>query len=303
MLTFTGLRGLFGTLTNNSSAANLTLGDTLINNADAEVLNMEQWDFLEKTKRTSTVSGQQYYVLPYDIDVVKSVVVVIGSTQYVVKPCANRDDWNSLNESINVTSDIPEWYYVTENQLGIYPTPSSSISNALKIVYGLRRKDLSIADYTTGTIVTATNGQVAVVGSGTSWTSKMNGFWIKIADSTSSNTGDGFWYQIDTVTSATALSLKTPYGGLSISAGSASYIIGQTSLIPENSQMVPVYKAVEVYYTSVQPDVNRAAEYKNLYMELLRVMRMSLDNKISSPVIDYGTKPVYQQNPNLFVQF
>lgn len=301
MLSFTQSVNLFQTLTNNTSAANATLGATLINNADAEVLAIENWDFLEITKTTSTVASQQYYGLPYDYDVVKSVTVTIGTTQYNARPIASRDEWNTLNETTSTYSDIPEWFYVTEGQLGLWPTPSSSITNGLKITYEVKRKDFSIADYTTGTIVTATNGQTSIVGSGTSWTSKMNGFWLRITDSAAANTGDGYWYQIDTVTSATTLTLKSAYGGPSISAGSASYVIGQTSLIPGDFQITPVYKAVAVYYTSIQPDVNRASQYKALYNEHLAKMRIDNDKKISSPVIDYGQRGGQIANPNLFI--
>jgi hypothetical protein len=172
----------------------------------------------------------------------------------------------------------------------------------LKIVYEQKRKDLSIEDYTTGTIVTATNGQTSITGSGTSWTSKMAGMWIKIADANTANTGDGYWYKILSVQTSTALTLVSPYGGISISAGSSTYIIGQTSLIPEDFQIIPIYKAAEIYYTTIQPDSTRAAEFKGLFNEGLGKMRRALDNKVSSPVIDFGATPTIN-NPNLFVKF
>ena len=301
MITYSNQLSLFQTLTNNTSTANASLASILLNQADAEVINTEEWDFLETTRTTSTVASQQYYGLPYDIDRIKSVVVVIGTTQYLPKPCPSRDYWNYLNESTNVTSDTPEYYYITENTIGIYPTPAGANTNALKIVYSLKRKDLSLVDYSTGNIVTATNGQVSIVGSGTSWTSKMAGFWLKITDSQATNTGDGYWYQIDTVASATTLNLKSPYGGASIAAGSAVYIIGQTSLIPEDFQLVPVYRAVEVYYSTIQPDSTRASEFKSLFTEGIMKMRRALDNKISSPVIDYGMSNQIPSNPNLYI--
>ena len=43
MLTYTSSRNLFGTLTNNSSTANLAVGDTLINAAIREVLRSRNW--------------------------------------------------------------------------------------------------------------------------------------------------------------------------------------------------------------------------------------------------------------------
>lgn len=301
MFSFTSAKALFCTFTNNPATANNVLGGTLINQSDADVLNIEQWDFLEATKTTSTVASQQYYGMPYDIDTLKSVVVVIGSQQYIPQLCPSRDAWNNLNQTVQY-SDQPEWFYVTENTIGLYPAPSSSQTNALKIVYEQKRKDLSIEDYTTGTITTATLGQLTIVGSGTSWTSKMAGMWIKIADANTANTGDGYWYKILSVQSATSLTLVSPYGGISISGGSSAYVIGQTSLIPEDFQIIPIYKAAEIYYTAIQPDSTRAAEFKGLFNEGLGKMRRALDNKVSSPVIDFGATPTIN-NPNLFIRF
>jgi len=300
MLTFTNSINLFQTLTNNTSTKNAELGATLINNADAEVLAIENWDFLEITKTTPTVASQQYYGMPFDLDTVKSVTVVIGSTQYNARPIASRDEWNTLNETTAVLSDIPEWFYVTEGQIGLWPTPSTN-GNILKVSYELNRKDFSLSDYTTGTISYVTTGLAQVIGVGTTWTSKMNGMWIKIADSLSNNTGDGVWYQIDSVTSNTTLNIVNAYGGQNISAGSCAYVIGQTSLIPSDFQVVPVYKAVSVYYTSIQPDVNRASEYKGFYAEGLAKMRIDNDKKVTSPVIDYGQRGGIQANANLFI--
>ena len=301
MFTFTLAKALFATFTNNPAAANLTLGGTLINQSDADVLNIEQWDFLEATKTASTVANQQYYGQPYDIDTLKSVVVVIGSQQYIPQCCPSRDAWNNLNQTVQL-SDQPEWYYVTENTIGLYPIPASSQTNALKIVYEQKRKDFSIEDYTTGTIASIGNGQVNVTGSGTTWTTRMAGQWIKITDGVSSTSGDGYWYKILSVQAPTALTLVSPYGGQPISGGSASYVIGQVSLIPEDFQIIPIYKAAEIYYTTIQPDSTRAAEFKNLFNEGLGKMRKALDNKVSSPVIDFGATPTVQ-NANLFVKF
>jgi hypothetical protein len=305
MYTYTGLRNFFGTLTNNTSPANLALADQLINDADAEVINLENWDFLETTNTATTVAQQQYYGMPYNIDTLKSLVVTNGGVNYVPRACPSRDVWNKLNESTTIYADIPEWYYVTLSTvggtIGLYPVPATNAGSTMTMIFQQKRKDLTQADYTTGTIVTANNGLTSIIGSGTSWTSKMNGFWIKLADGLSSNTGDGYWYQIASVQSSTQLTLVAPYGGLSISGGSVGYIIGQCSLIPEDFQTVPVYRAAQVFYTSIQPDINRAGEMKAFFNDGLSRMRKGLNNKISSPVIEDEDEDDNNYDPNLHI--
>ena len=130
----------------------------------------------------------------------------------------------------------------------------------------------------------------------------MNGRWIQIADSNSTNTGDGLWYQILSVTNTTTLTLVGVYNGPSIVAGSSSYVIGQTSLVPETYQMLPVYRAVEMYYTTINPDKDRAGQFKLKYSEGLKRMIADWGEKSTSPVIDYGPVQDAVKNPNLYIQ-
>jgi hypothetical protein len=306
-LTYTGQRNLFGTLTNNAAPSNLTLGDTLINNADADILNYKHWDFLESSRYAYTVANQQYYAFPnyMDDDHVKSIYVTIATTNYVPKECPSRDYWNYLNESNIVYSDIPDWYFTADGRVGFYPVPSTGDgtapnSNKITMEFELKRKNLSVADYTTGTIVTATNASRTIVGNGTSWTSKMAGYWMMINDSSTANTGDGVWYEIESVTNTTTLVLKRPYEGLSIAAGTSTYTIGQTSLLPEDFQILPVYRACELYFTSIQPDEGKAALYKKLYQEGIKRLEDSFSDRGTSPVIGSQEEPTLI-NPNLTI--
>jgi hypothetical protein len=238
------------------------------------------------------------YSNPNSLDTLKSVYVTISNIKYIPRECPDRDTWNRLNESTATTSDIPEWYYETEGQIGFYPKFSSS-GNTITIEYELKRKNLSISDYTTGTITSIANGATTVTGSGTTWTSKMNGFWICITDSATANTGDGVWYQIDTVNSTTELSLLKPYEGLSISVGTAAYTIGQCSLLPEDFQILPIWMACQIYFTSVHPDSTKSQLYKNLYNEGIKRLEDAFSDKGSSPVIE--DRQGVQPNPNLFL--
>jgi hypothetical protein len=271
MLTYTSRRNLFGTLSSDSGAANLEVGDTLINEADREVINAKPWRFREKTLTKSTVASQQFYYIGEGR--VRNVTVTIGSTRYTPTEVTTIDDWDRLNQSTS-TSDTPEYFFVSDGRIGFYPTPSTSTSNAITVNLFRGHKDLTIADYTTGTITT-TSG-TTITGSGTTWTEKMAGRWLRITDSNTANTGDGEWYEISSVTSSTVLELASPYLGTAITAGSATYTIGQTSIIPGDFHMVSVHRAVEQYFSFIQPEKERAALAKENYAEGLKRMQVEL---------------------------
>lgn len=276
MLTYTGARNLLGTLTGDSSSANLTTLDTLHNEAIKKVVTVKPWPFRQKTKTLSTVASQQFYNLPADCGKVLNATVLIGTTRYTPQRIKSREDWDRLNQSTSVTSDTPEYYYIFGKTLGFYPIPSSATSSAISINYEREVKDLSVADYTTGTIVSIANGATTVTGTGTTWTAQMAGRFIRITDSNTANTGDGFWYEISSVTSTTVLELVSPYNGTSIAAGSAAYTLGQTSIIPEDYQMVPLNWVLQYYFQYIQPEPNRATLAKNDYIDGIRSMNMGL---------------------------
>jgi len=116
---------------------------------------------------------------------------------------------------------------------------------------------------TTVGIASDTGGSI-VIGNGTTWTTPMSGRYLQIADSSTTNKGDGFWYQIDKVLSTTALTLKKRYQGDAITSGTANYIIGQCSPIPEAYDIAPLYRAVAIYW-DIQGDTKISERYWRLY--------------------------------------
>lgn len=300
MYTYTGSRNYFGQLIQNTSAAALALGDNLINQRIKMIINGYSWPFREGSLTRATVAAQQGYDLSVKVGKVIDCFVTVGTTKYIPKEITSRRDWNALTAPNSYSSNIPTHYFVDyeNNQILLYPTPASA--NTLTVNFEKKVKDLSIADYTTGTIVSITNGASAVVGSGTSWTKKMIGRFMRITDSDTANTGDGEWYEIEDVTDTTHLTLKIPYDGITIAAGSAAYAIGQASIIPEDYQHLPVIKAAQVYFTTIQPNTAKAQQYKDIYKEDYSQMMAAHGSKSSSPVIG-RRKGVEQINPNLFI--
>lgn len=269
MLTYTTRRNLFGKLSSDSGSANLTVGDTLMNEGDRKVITYKPWGFREKTITKSTIASQQFYSIGNGR--VRNVTVTIGSTKYTPREVKTRDNWDRLNQSTSL-SNTPEYYFVGDGRVGFYPTPSSSTASAITVNLLQGHKDLSIADYSTGTITTTSS--TTITGSSTVWTSQMAGRWIRITDSDTANTGDGQWYEISSVTSTTVLELVSPYLGTAITAGSAAYVIGQSSIIPEDFQMISLHYALEQYFSYIQPEKDRAALAKQNFAEGLKALQI-----------------------------
>lgn len=264
-----------GTLTADNSSANLTIMDTLHNEAIRGVISTKQWGYRQKSVTFATETANLHQ-LPADFGGIVNVTVTIGSTKYSPYQVLTNEEWDVLTQSTATTSNTPEAYFIFGKTLSFYPAPSSATANAVALKYNREQKDLSVADYSTGSIVSVANLGTAVVGTGTTWTSQMAGRYIRITDSNTANTGDGYWYEIASVTSATALTLVAPYNGTAIAAGTAPYVIGQVSIIPEDHQMTPIYRACEIYWTTLQPEVDRSTLFKNLYLEGMK--RMNIDS-------------------------
>lgn len=293
MQTYTSGRLYAGSLVNDTTSNTLAILDTYINQATKRLINLRDWSFLEKTKTIATVASQQAYDLPSNLGKLNNLTVTISSTKYTPKEATSRDFWDKLNQTV-MSSDIPEWYYIFNGTVELYPVPSTS-SNTITISYQRTQKDLSIADYTTGGILTATNGSASIVGTGTTFTEAMEGRWLRITDSDTANKGDGEWYEIEDYTSATALTLSKLYNGPSISAGNAAYIIGQTSLLPETYQDLPLIKAAEMF--SVIPNPERARIYKEMYDQGVQELLDAESNKTSNVSISMRKKV---ENPNWY---
>ncbi len=122
--------------------------------------------------------------------------------------------------------------------------------------------------------------------------------YLRITPSDTPNNGDGFWYQIDSVPDGNDLRLTDLYGGISISGGSATYIIGQMSPLPDNYQLLPVYYAASQYFqTNLNPA--QATQYTGMFATGVEQMLDEFGEKSTNVAIDYGYS-YRQTNPNLY---
>ena len=309
MKSYTTGRNLAGTWTKNTTTANLTYLDQVANDDYRALCALKDWPFLERRRSITTTAATQATTLPYDTDLVRSIAVTPnGSTLlYTPREAASREEWDRLNLNNTYKADIPEWYFVFAGQVLLWPTPVST-GNTIYVTQKTRVIDLSVAD-TTVTVTAVTNGTTTVTVSSGLFT-LMAGMYIRITYTGTSNTGDGLWYEIASVTNSTTLVLTRAYGGTTITAGSASATIGQMPLLPEAFQDLPWMWAAGTYWQKEADNDGRAKFFLEAHGSapqgnMPATGRVKdLIGAYSSPttgmVLDYGVERD-QPNPNLLI--
>lgn len=299
MKSYTTGRNLYGSMTKNTATANLTLGDQIANDNYRHICALKDWPFLERSRTLLTQASTQFLNLPYDTDQVRAVSVLVNTTTYVPKLAASKDQWDQLNLS-TFTGDIPEWYFVIAGQIGLWPKPATA-GNTIQLTIKARVIDLSAADYTTGTIVTSStaNNLTTLTGSGTAWTAQMVGRYIRVTYTDTANTGDGVWYEIAGVASATSMTLVRAYGGTALTAASAAYTLGQMPLLPEAFHDTPWKLAAAQYWE--KEDDKRGKNFRAAYNQDIIDLNRAWSAPTTSYVIDDGVEPA-RINPNLTIR-
>jgi len=250
------------------------------------------------TTAISTV-GVQAYQIPATVSKIKNDTITVGQLVYTPAPIQSIQEWTLLN-ALPYTSDIPNYFYIYNNQVMFWPIPSTS-GNVITFNYKARVPDLSFADYTTGTLSGITVGSNVITGVTTSWATPyptgidISFFNLHIRITPPS--GDGIWYPIQRFNSATEVVLATPIQYAPSSTASA-YTIGQLPLLQEDFHDMLVYGALKTYFTSIVKDKTSFETYSILYAERLDLLEAYAANK--SVNVDLGAQPI-PNNPNLFI--
>jgi len=273
-----------------------------MNIAEKRIISSRDWDFLWRQYTKTTVATEQSIKLPAYTHKPQSVYVTVGSYRYTPIEVTNRRDWDKLN-STTTNSDICTHYFVYDGSIELFPIP---VTSGNTVTFNARRKakDLTIADTSGSAVITtiATSGVVTTVTqSDSDWGTGMIGQYIKIAPTNAAKGGDGQWYEIASVPTASTLTLVKTYGGTAIATATADYTIGQLSLIPEPHDSLPVFEALKIYYASVDPDVKKSELYAKMFIEGYDQMVRDHGSKMNV-VVDDGTGQYdTYDNPNLSV--
>ena len=244
--------------------------------------------------------GVQFYPIPPQVSKIKNDTITVGQLQYTPAPVQSIQDWTQLN-ALPYTSDIPNYFYIYNGQVGFWPIPSSS-GNVITFNYKARVPDLTFADYSTGTLTGLSAGSNSVTGVGTTFSSiaplntDLTFFNLKLKITPPA--GDGIWYTIKRFTSDTALLLESPLQNFYAATAAPSYVIGQIPLLHEDFHDMLYLKALMIYFSTVSADTNKYKMYETLYQQKEKMLEGY--NSSKSVNVDLGSQPI-QANPNLFI--
>lgn len=212
----------------------------------------------------TTSSNTQIYPFPPGLVTVEGGYITVGSVNYPLQPINSRYNIEQLNAIQIQASALPQFYFVEQDTFQIWPVPQAAYSG--KIYYHFRDRNLTVADYTTGT-VTMTNASATVTGSGTTFTAAMVGRWITLTSSTVP--GQGYWFRITGYTNATTITL----GGIDgtavtwpfATAAGATYRIGETPELPEEMHIALAWGTAADFFGSMRKDKDGLAYYNNMF--------------------------------------
>lgn len=184
MLTWTQMLTQYQTFTKNTSATNQALGATNLNDSIRTVcsINGGKWPFLEVEEVVQTVADQDYVEIPNNIRRVMSFRYTQGDNPntdatYIPRVLFDSEAWERVLAARLGTSSWPWYAYQKGTRLLFRPIPSTD-GYLISLRGRANIRDLSIADYTTGTVsaVPFTASFTGVVASGDT-SATLSGAW------------------------------------------------------------------------------------------------------------------------------
>lgn len=244
--------------------------------------------------------GVQEYNIPANISKIKNDTITIGQIKFQPTFIQSRQEWDAVT-TLPYVSDIPNYCFVYNGKLGIFPIPSTT-GNVITFNYKTRVIDMTYDDYVIGTLASMTVDSTTVTGTSTLWSvfpqnvdiSNQN-LYIRADVATG---GDGVWYPILKFNSATSLTLSLPVISTPNITTATTYTIGQMPFLSEDFHDMLVYGALKVYFSTIVESEAKFKEYSTLYSEKLELLKDYAGTK--SVNVDLEAEPA-QINPNLFI--
>lgn len=163
-----------------------------------------------------TTAGVQDYAIPANISKITSSYISVGQLRFVPVPILTRVDWDRVN-FLPYSSDIVNYAYIYNGTMRFWPIPSAT-GNIIQFNYKARIPELSIADYSTGTITSAPVEGITITGLNTGWNTggefplDTEVSYLSLYLRLNPPKGDGIWYPIRQFNSDTSLTLALPIG-------------------------------------------------------------------------------------------
>lgn len=254
----------FLTFSNDPNAA--TLSKSLMNTAVHYVMSLEDWNFNKDSKTYTSTASQQDFTIPMNCAKVRYVEIYSGSLWYVPNEIKSGTLWRKLNYT-PVYSDIPQFWYISNStqKVSIFPIITSA-GNLVKVGFTKKLKDLSAADYTTGTVSAVANG-TAITGAGATFTTSMIGRSLQVSGT--NTIVDGMWFDIIDVPTAATLTVKQM---IPAAITGATYTISELIPFMDGFENIALFWALDVYYkTREMPALS--TYYEKMWTTMLEDMR------------------------------
>lgn len=261
-----------------SDSTNINLIKRNINTGLKRMKSPAMQYFTRKEKTTNLVAGQQYYTLDVDSIRPRNVRVNNGSLIFPIPNVESEMEWNALNIIPQFAVFYPQRFFIRgNNEIGVWPIPSTNISNALIVAYDSRLQDMYLDDIT-GLPITVTNASNVITTTSGGFLPTMVGMRFTFTDGS-----DGQWYLITGYTSGSQLIIENYYQNATQT--SSATIIGSVPDIPEEFHPALQDYAFWRYYKTQRGQSNRANDFMNDFLLAREEYIGTFGDKESSQVI------------------
>lgn len=228
-----------------------------------------------------TVPGQQYYSFPVGAIRFEGIYVNVNSIKFPLTIITSLLEWQKRNTVMISAGIRPQFYFPRQTDFGIWPIPQDVYTGVASYYY--RDRNLSVPDYTEGSVSLSGTGSTTVTGTSTNFTAAMTGRWFTVTDT--STPGQGYWYRVASVTDSTHLELNTDWDASTVSG--VSYRIGETPELPEEMHQIFAFGTAASYYGTMQKDKDAFAWNNNMFYtgDPLNSSRSYEDKKITGGLI------------------
>lgn len=253
MLTFTDWKNMF--IAQSGAATSGALTQAVRNmNTGYHMFNAKFSRYYSRKQQfTNVKAGQSIYQTPIDSIRILGMTVKTapGSNNYSppIKEIRSEYEWRIIKTTPKYSSSWISYYFVLGNdEIEVWPVPSSDIAKGIRFYYQPQDFDLSIDDILSTSLSPAqtcsiNNGDVTVTSTGATFTNQLPGLNFQLNGVTNLT-----WYEIVDAPTASTLTLKSAFVG---NSGSGfNFRIGQLSIIPNEYQDVPVEYALGMFFSS-----------------------------------------------------
>ena len=232
-----------------------------------------------REKKTNLVANQQFYQFPSDMLRISSVRAKSGDTYYPLTQIRSEDEWDKMNMTPVGQTSTPVYFFVKgADEIGLYPIPSTTVADGIKVSYEPRMVDMAITDVV-GKADVVQNSVNIVAGAATLFSENMlNDCWFTVTDGS-----DGNWYKIVAYTDTTHIGIDNNYQGLTKNA--ADILIGQCPSFPEEYHEAAIYYACKNFYL-MRKDLESSSMYSQLFDRLFNQYREVYGSKTTGGVIN-----------------